>query len=512
MKAQSFLMVLIFALICVSNINSDVVFNELFNFSIESASVNNFWFEDYDNDDEDEFLIQNINTNNIQVYELTGELIDTYNENLDIFHFTYNNIEYQIDWINEYDSIDDVASLKIYFREEQSQIILDSLSIYYNTIGIPEQTTFTVNNVEFTSNNIGEIILISGNYHCFDYDYHERNINYIYVLSLENNTLQHSDTLENYGHTLFMNTNQTEIVSHGYNEHFYFFPDGSWQELTVSFGKYNIETQTLIENFQYYGIREHYLGNDWWIHFPMFMMLINDVDFIEYGAVFHFKVRQGTQTEIINQVIRMNHTLTDTIWIQEDLFLQSNGWINIGARLGNVLGDDKLILFGKTSSSQSNLEIVNLDNGNSIHNQQIEINSSGIRKIIKDSFGKVFIIIFTQNLLGSLYEIDESSYVLTEDLTIYDTQLRISNFPNPFNPETKIVFNLHESGQIRLEIYNIKGQRIKSLLNDQITAGKYSIIWDGKDASGQKVSSGVYLYKLLLSGRIEVVKKCLLLK
>ncbi len=510
MKTHSILLILIVLIMCISNINSDVVFNELFNFPLEHPNVNNYWFEDYDNDEEDEFLIQYGISNNIEVYELTGELIDTYNTNPDIFHFTKNNIDYQIDWINEYDPEDDEASLKIYFREEQSQIILDSLSILYNTIGVPEWATFTVYNVEFASNNFGDKILISGNYYSVGYDFHERNINFIYVLSLENESLVLSDTLENYGHSLLMNTNQTEMVSHGHNENGYGFPDGYWAELTVYFGKYNIETQILTENFQYYGYMENYLENTYWYHYPMFMMLVNNVDFFEYGAVFFFKVR-NTNTEIINQVIRMNQTLTDTIWVQEDLFLQTNGWINIGARLGNVLGEDKLILFGKTSSSQSNLEIVNLDSGYSMHNQQIEVNSSGIRKILKDSFGKVYFITI-QYSLCCLYEIDESSYVITEDLTISNTQFQILNYPNPFNPSTTIEFSIQNDSQIELSVFNIKGQKIKTLAQNEFTRGNHSIIWNGDDESGKSVSSGIYFYKLIVNNKTDVIKKCLLLK
>ena len=90
--------------------------------------------------------------------------------------------------------------------------------------------------------------------------------------------------------------------------------------------------------------------------------------------------------------------------------------------------------------------------------------------------------------------------------------VELKNYPNPFNPETIISFTIQEESETELSIYNIKGQRIKSLLNDQITAGEHSIVWNGKDDAGKKVSSGVYLYKLIVNGRIELMNKCLLLK
>jgi len=88
----------------------------------------------------------------------------------------------------------------------------------------------------------------------------------------------------------------------------------------------------------------------------------------------------------------------------------------------------------------------------------------------------------------------------------------LSNYPNPFNPTTTISFSIPEESKIELSVYNIKGQKIKSLLNDQIAAGEHSTVWNGEDASGRKVGSGVYLYKLNVNGKTEAVKKCLLLK
>jgi len=61
-------------------------------------------------------------------------------------------------------------------------------------------------------------------------------------------------------------------------------------------------------------------------------------------------------------------------------------------------------------------------------------------------------------------------------------------------------------------IYRKIGQKIRSLLNDQIIAGEHSIVWDGKDYSGKEVGTGVYLYELKINDNAEIVKKCILLK
>jgi hypothetical protein len=70
------------------------------------------------------------------------------------------------------------------------------------------------------------------------------------------------------------------------------------------------------------------------------------------------------------------------------------------------------------------------------------------------------------------------------------------NFPNPFNPKTRIAFALPKTSKVSLEIYNILGQKVRTLLNENMEAGYKSVEWDGTDDGGVGVSSGVYLYKL----------------
>ena len=89
---------------------------------------------------------------------------------------------------------------------------------------------------------------------------------------------------------------------------------------------------------------------------------------------------------------------------------------------------------------------------------------------------------------------------------------KLSNFPNPFNPSTTIKFSIQNDSKIELSIYNIKGQRIITLINNEFATGSHSIIWNGDDESGKSVSSGIYYYKLNVNGKTEAVKKCLLLK
>jgi len=77
------------------------------------------------------------------------------------------------------------------------------------------------------------------------------------------------------------------------------------------------------------------------------------------------------------------------------------------------------------------------------------------------------------------------------------------NYPNPFNPQTEISYSLPDDGDVRLVIYDILGQEIVSLVDGYESAGIKTVIWDGKDSSGNDVASGVYIYHLVTeSGKL----------
>jgi hypothetical protein len=87
------------------------------------------------------------------------------------------------------------------------------------------------------------------------------------------------------------------------------------------------------------------------------------------------------------------------------------------------------------------------------------------------------------------------------------------NYPNPFNPETTIKYQLPEAGQVRLEVYNMLGQVVKTLVDNQFqNAGRYTLQWDATNNSGQPLSSGVYFYRVVAGGEFQSHKKMLLLK
>jgi hypothetical protein len=71
-----------------------------------------------------------------------------------------------------------------------------------------------------------------------------------------------------------------------------------------------------------------------------------------------------------------------------------------------------------------------------------------------------------------------------------------ANYPNPFNPSTTISFNNAAAGNVKIDIYNIKGQKVKSLVNDYFSSGLHKVEWNGTDEQQKQVGSGVYFYKM----------------
>ena len=80
------------------------------------------------------------------------------------------------------------------------------------------------------------------------------------------------------------------------------------------------------------------------------------------------------------------------------------------------------------------------------------------------------------------------------------------NYPNPFNPTTTIEYQLPRDSQVVLQIYNLLGQRIRTLLNQSQPAGMHSAVWEGRNDLGQTVSSGIYIYKIQVGSFTETHK------
>jgi len=110
------------------------------------------------------------------------------------------------------------------------------------------------------------------------------------------------------------------------------------------------------------------------------------------------------------------------------------------------------------------------------------------------------------------YALTDYIYSLNnENNHLPSTIISLKNYPNPFNPETVISYQLSENSYVCLQIYNIKGQLIKNLVEDMKPAGEHTITWNGTDYNENQIPSGLYFYKLSANGKTNC-KKMLLLK
>ena len=119
------------------------------------------------------------------------------------------------------------------------------------------------------------------------------------------------------------------------------------------------------------------------------------------------------------------------------------------------------------------------------------------------------------DMYGSVYFFGPVSIILVDNdsdciATPFVTNLE-GAYPNPFNPTTNIRYQLDGRGEVKIDIYNTRGQLVRSFSRYHDAAGSYNILWDGRDSSGRALASGVYLYKMT-SGSYSCGKKLVLQK
>ena len=119
------------------------------------------------------------------------------------------------------------------------------------------------------------------------------------------------------------------------------------------------------------------------------------------------------------------------------------------------------------------------------------------------------------------YSSGESEAMMTDEITFLSadddpvliplvTELQ-GNYPNPFNPDTKINFSLNENSHVVIDIYNVKGQKVRTLVNNNMEAGYHSVIWNGRNDQVREAGSGIFFYRMK-AGTYSSTKKMILMK
>jgi len=100
---------------------------------------------------------------------------------------------------------------------------------------------------------------------------------------------------------------------------------------------------------------------------------------------------------------------------------------------------------------------------------------------------------------------------IDDNIIVHTKDYLHQNYPNPFNPTTTINYQLPENSMVELAVYNLKGQKVKTLVKENLESGNHTVIWNGKDDNGKSVSSGIYFYKMKAGNFVET-KKMILMK
>jgi len=129
---------------------------------------------------------------------------------------------------------------------------------------------------------------------------------------------------------------------------------------------------------------------------------------------------------------------------------------------------------------------------------------------------KTFFEMDTANLpvysdLDHDFYINRSTTAVTDKETISPANTSLRNYPNPFNPETTISFSLEKSSKVEIDIYNIRGELTKTLVNNEFSSGVQTVIWNGTDNKNKQAASGIYLYRMRSNKKI-ITRKMVLLK
>ena len=101
--------------------------------------------------------------------------------------------------------------------------------------------------------------------------------------------------------------------------------------------------------------------------------------------------------------------------------------------------------------------------------------------------------------------------MLSNDASLPQEYSIFQNYPNPFNPQTTFTYDLPKSSPVILEIYNLIGHRVRTLVNSWVNAGHHSVVWDGRDDSGRQVAGGIYFYRIQ-AGEFKQTMRLLVLK
>ncbi len=106
--------------------------------------------------------------------------------------------------------------------------------------------------------------------------------------------------------------------------------------------------------------------------------------------------------------------------------------------------------------------------------------------------------------------IQVTNYVVANDDPVQAMISKLTAYPNPFNPDVNISFSLSAPSNVQVSVYNIKGQKVTDLVDEELRGGKHTLLWNGKDSTGRGVGSGIYFARVHAKNKTQIIKMILM--
>jgi len=192
----------------------------------------------------------------------------------------------------------------------------------------------------------------------------------------------------------------------------------------------------------------------------------------------------------------------------DSLFLYSKLYTDIRSPLSFEDAESKIWLFNLNVQTQEEITFVcDLSDLPQDYTANIELDGNSWMQLVSE----VYIFSFFPSHMGELTGIVEISNNVTAAENNIVSPEKFVNYPNPFNPSTNIQFNIPNEGKVDLSIYNIKGQKVKTICDQILPAGAHEFIWLGKNSNDLPAASGIYFIRLHTDADTKI-RKILLLK
>ena len=496
MKKISFVFVLLafISITCYGEINFD------YQFSVpvdqENNSYYNVWLADGNGDDQDELYvfigdIHNSESQLLTEYDLNGDLLSENNE----------PISENVWWFygGMYESDDSIYFIEVDARATEPYMYCDVKVFDYITMTLIDSSAIEIGSASMSGDypyvNFMNVVERNGSQYLYlgisvdsNFGCDMNSVDpFIYKYSFDQGTLGLPEEILGVGTDWQYPAGAESIMSIGYSDYFsWFTPDSNYRRCNLN--NITFDTPAIVNDIMQ-------VENDY--SSSLYMQFQNNYDdhYLDYGPVVW---------ESLNNMLHCyTPDFSEVLWVTA---VPPPSLINMGPStcISTNEGDNYIMYF----FNDNYLEIRNRITGYCALREDAQIVPF---KILQKSDGELLFLTESDSLI-SVYTLAEEIQLDNDDNEIKASQYNLSNYPNPFNPETVISFSLPEDGDVELEIYNTKGQRIRELKIGNAKCKNNSVVWNGEDDKGNISSSGIYFYRLRINGISKASGKCLLIK